>query len=171
MHQVVQAQTALDDEVRNLIDEMDKSCKIAVEADPLRKRSSRFNEILEKLLAQVSECAYFVTDYCRDKSFGTYSGSRCRYLHLTDYSALMTFLAGRASKYLISGVKAQVDDYISNLKELCDNLDKVSSVSCSVAVYRVLDDIGTIKEGLDSLRELILDPHDVVPKFIEHIFL
>src|SRR6266849_4645787 len=74
LHQVVQAQAALDDDVTKLIDEMDKSCKIVVEADPLKKRSSRFNEILEKLLAQVSECAYFVTDYCRDKSFGTCSG-------------------------------------------------------------------------------------------------
>ena len=59
-----------------------------------------------------------------------------------------------------------MDSYISNLKELCDNLDKVSSVSCSVAVYRVLDDIGTIKEGLDNIRKLILNPHDIVLKFI-----
>src|SRR6266849_5203042 len=78
-NQVVEAQAALDDDVRNLIDEMDKSCKIAEEAAPLKKRSPRFQEILKKLLAQVSECAYFVTGYCRDKSFGTCSGSCCRY--------------------------------------------------------------------------------------------
>ena len=81
--QVVQAQAALDDNVKNLIDEMDKSCKIADEAAPLKKHSLRFNEILEKLLVQVSECAYFVTDYCRDKSFGMCSGGCCLYLPLT----------------------------------------------------------------------------------------
>ena len=81
----MQAQAALDDDVRNLIDEMDKSCKIAVEADPLKKRSPQFREILKNLLAQVSECAYFVTGYCRDKSFGTCSGSRCSYLLSTPY--------------------------------------------------------------------------------------
>jgi len=82
-HQVVQAQAALDDNVKILIDEMDKSCKIADEAAPLKKHSPRFNEILEKLLVQVSECAYFVTNYCREKSFGTCSGSCCLYLLLT----------------------------------------------------------------------------------------
>ena len=82
-HQVVQAQVALDDDVKNLIDEMDKSCKIADEGAPLKKYSPRFNEILEKLLVQVSECAYFVIDYCREKSFGTCSGSYYLYLPLT----------------------------------------------------------------------------------------
>ena len=84
-NQVVQAQAALDDDVRNLIDEMDKSCKIAAEADPLKGRSPRFQEILKSLLAQVSECAYFVTGYCRDKSFGTCSDGRCRDVPSTPY--------------------------------------------------------------------------------------
>lgn len=77
LHQVAQAQVTLDDNVRNLIDEMDKSCKIAEEAAPLKKRSSRFNEILEKVLQQVTECAYFVLNYSGEKSFGACLGS-CR---------------------------------------------------------------------------------------------
>jgi hypothetical protein len=50
LHQIAQTQVTLDDNVRNLIDEMDKSCKIAEGAAPLKKRSSRFNEILEKVI-------------------------------------------------------------------------------------------------------------------------
>jgi hypothetical protein len=34
LHQVAQAQVTLDDNVRNLIDEMDKSCKIAERSCP-----------------------------------------------------------------------------------------------------------------------------------------
>ena len=72
--------------------------------------------------------------------------------------SMTCFSADRAAKNLFSGVKDQVDSYINNLQKLRGILRDLSNISCSVTVYRVLDDIGAIKEGLDSLRELMFDP-------------
>jgi hypothetical protein len=54
---------------------------------------------------------------------------------------------------LFSGVKDQVDAYVSNLQKLCSILLAESNVSCLVTVYRMLDDMEAIKEALEKLRE------------------
>ena len=71
--QVAQAQTVLDDLVKQLASEMDKSCQMAKYAASLGERSSRFNEFFVKIMQQVTECAYFVKNYYGENSFGTCS--------------------------------------------------------------------------------------------------
>ena len=63
-------QVIRDDTVRQLIEEMDESCKAAAEAAPLRDHSGRTNEIVVKILLQVIQCTYFVKEYCSERSFG-----------------------------------------------------------------------------------------------------
>ena len=64
-------QVIRDDIIRQLIEEMDESCKAATEAAPLRDQSGRSNEIVVKILLQVIQCTYFVKEYCSERSFGT----------------------------------------------------------------------------------------------------
>ena len=68
----------MDDYVRNLIEEMEKSCKMAQEAAVLREHSLRFDEIVGKILLQVIECTHFVKSYCGQSSFREYPKSCCR---------------------------------------------------------------------------------------------
>jgi hypothetical protein len=49
---------------------MGDTCSFADEGEELKKRSKRDQEIINQILRQVMECAYFIRDYCRDKSFG-----------------------------------------------------------------------------------------------------
>ena len=64
-------QVIRDDTIRQLIEEMDESCKAATEAAPLRDQSGRSNEIVVKILLQVIHCTYFVKEYCNERPFGT----------------------------------------------------------------------------------------------------
>ena len=66
-------QVVRDDTIRQLVEEMDESCKAATEAAPLRDQSGRSNEIVVKILLQVIQCTYFVKEYCSERSFGTYA--------------------------------------------------------------------------------------------------
>jgi enamine deaminase RidA (YjgF/YER057c/UK114 family) len=146
--QVAQDQAVLDDHVKQLVSEMDNSCEMAKHAVSLRKRAPRFDEIFIKIMQQVTECAYFVSNYYRDTSFGTCS----RYL--SRHSALYpAHLSGvRAAKHLISGAADQVTIYIANLQTLCNTLHGESSVSCLVTVCRVLDDVKKTNLALENLR-------------------
>ena len=65
-------QVIRDDTIRQLVEEMDESCKAATEAAPLRGQSGRSNEIVVKILLQVIQCTYFVKEYCSERSFGMY---------------------------------------------------------------------------------------------------
>ena len=69
MVQVVQAQNDRDENVRVLVEAMARSCEFAQDAKGL-KGSPRHAVIIEKILEQVVECAYFIRDYTRDASFG-----------------------------------------------------------------------------------------------------
>jgi hypothetical protein len=57
----------------DLVQTMVDSCSFANEAEELKKRSERDQEIINQILRQVMECAYFIRDYCRDKSFGMWN--------------------------------------------------------------------------------------------------
>jgi hypothetical protein len=52
---------------------MADSCSFAEEGEELKKRSKRDQEIINQILHQVMECANFIRDYCRDKSFGMWN--------------------------------------------------------------------------------------------------
>jgi hypothetical protein len=46
------------------------SCSFADEASELKSRSARDRDIINQIIHQIIESAYFIRDYCRDKSFG-----------------------------------------------------------------------------------------------------
>jgi hypothetical protein len=54
----------------DLVQIMADSCSFAEEGEELKKRSKRDQDIINQILHQVMECANFIRDYCRDKSFG-----------------------------------------------------------------------------------------------------
>ena len=63
-------QVIRDDTIRQLVEEMDESCKAAKEAAPLRDRSSHSDEVVVKIILQIIQCTYFVKEYCSERSFG-----------------------------------------------------------------------------------------------------
>jgi hypothetical protein len=67
---VVKLQAERDTLIQQLIGEMDESCKVAQEAEPLRDQSQRSNEIVVEILIQIIQCTYFVKGYCSERSFG-----------------------------------------------------------------------------------------------------
>jgi hypothetical protein len=52
---------------------MANSCSFADEAEELKKRSKRDQEIINQILHQVIECTFFIRDYCKDKSFSMWN--------------------------------------------------------------------------------------------------
>lgn len=52
---------------------MKDSCEFAEQAEPLMQLSRRQSKIVNRILQQVIQCTYFIKEYCRDKSFGTFS--------------------------------------------------------------------------------------------------
>lgn len=60
---------ARDDQVHNLADTMRDVYAFVIEAEPLKKLDV-FRPILEVMVKQTIECAYFLQDYARIKSFG-----------------------------------------------------------------------------------------------------
>lgn len=70
MSQVISEQNALDANVTELVDAMHQSCDFVESADDLRRQSERQNLAVIRILLQVTQCAYFVREYCRDERFG-----------------------------------------------------------------------------------------------------
>lgn len=66
------AQNNRDQSVEQLVIQMNASCDFVDQASPLKDRSEGHKEIIGKILQQVVECAYFVRDYAKDKSFGKF---------------------------------------------------------------------------------------------------
>jgi hypothetical protein len=56
-----------------LVRTMANSCSFADEAEELKNRSKIDQDIMNQILHQVMECAYFIRDYCRDESFGMWN--------------------------------------------------------------------------------------------------
>jgi hypothetical protein len=56
-----------------LVQTMADSCTFADEAEELKQCSERDQDTINQILRQVMECAYFIRDYCRDKSFGMWN--------------------------------------------------------------------------------------------------
>jgi hypothetical protein len=55
-----------------LVQTMADSCSFADEAEELKRCSERDRDIINQILRQVMECAYFIRDYC-NKSFGMWN--------------------------------------------------------------------------------------------------
>ena len=70
-NQVTKNQVLRDMGVKQLIDEMDESCKMAKEVAPLKERAKHVDKIITRILQQVVQCTYFVKEYCSEQSFGT----------------------------------------------------------------------------------------------------
>lgn len=73
--QVISEQNALDASVKELVDAMLLSCDFAESTDDLRRRSERQNLAVIRILQQITQCAYFVREYCRDERFGEHTCS------------------------------------------------------------------------------------------------
>lgn len=143
--QVIQEQNALDEKVKALVDAMHRSCDFVESADDLRRRSERQNLTIIRILQQVTQCAYFVREYCRDERFG--KQTRCvMYDHRANLCS-----AKRALKHIISGVEAQVRDYLGILRELRRSFVDDAVVLCTVKVYQVFDDIEAMQKVLNDI--------------------
>lgn len=68
--QVVMAQNNRDMAINELVISMAESCKIINEADALGKDSTHHQGIIQRFSQLVVECAYFIRDYAKDRSFG-----------------------------------------------------------------------------------------------------
>ena len=68
--QVVKAQSDRDQSVSELVVVMAKTCDVVCEAGGLKERSERHKPIITQILQQVVQCAYFVRDYSKERSFG-----------------------------------------------------------------------------------------------------
>jgi hypothetical protein len=69
--QIASAQKQRDDKVKELVLIMAESCSFADEADILKTYWKKDEEIIDQLLRQLMECAYFIRDYCKDEYLGT----------------------------------------------------------------------------------------------------
>jgi hypothetical protein len=70
--------------VVKLVQMMADSCSFADEAKELEKRSKADQEIINQILRQVTECAYFIWYYCKDQSFSMWKPA-CSTYSKTDH--------------------------------------------------------------------------------------
>jgi hypothetical protein len=67
---VVHNQANLDENIETLIHAMDMSCEEAKEAAPLKDHDERTASTVKQILKQVTDCAEFIQQYCKDGRFG-----------------------------------------------------------------------------------------------------
>lgn len=56
--------------MKDLVEAMAAACSFVEGAEPLRPKSRQYCDIINNIISQVIQCAYFVEAYCRDKNFG-----------------------------------------------------------------------------------------------------
>ncbi|KAH7913261.1 WD40-repeat-containing domain protein [Hygrophoropsis aurantiaca] len=114
---IVLAQKDRDDSIIKLMEAMNRAYAFVQEAEPLRKIEFH-REVITLLSQQTLECAYFIRDYARNKSFWL-----------------------RTMKYLISDVNAKIQQYVSKFQELQSVLEGISTIHTGITVIRMLDQV------------------------------
>jgi hypothetical protein len=74
-YKIVKKQSNLDRSIKNLADEMERSCEAAKDAVLLKGHFKRSESIVRRILLQVIECASFIRAYCENQSFRALSES------------------------------------------------------------------------------------------------
>jgi hypothetical protein len=129
--------------MKDLVQTMADSCSFAEEGEELTKRSKRDQDIINQILRQVMECAYFIRDYCRDGSFGMWDPA-CSTCSKTNLWAAVK----RTVNYTVSLVDARSDTYKETLETLRRNLIDHMNIQCSVIAHRVLDSVNEVRKCL-----------------------
>lgn len=114
---------------------------------------NHYYTVLNAILQQTVECAYFVRDYANDRSFG----ERSRFRQKFSFSLLTSRPVARAAKNALSGVDARITSYEAKLAELQGKLRDNNVTLCHIQVNRVLDATQKIQEQIEGVQSAVTE--------------
>ncbi|KAH7923669.1 WD40 repeat-like protein [Leucogyrophana mollusca] len=124
-YQIAVTQGNRDQNVLGLVEIMSDAYTFVHDADPLKKIESH-SQVICMLSQQTIECAYFIRDYAKKKSFWM-----------------------RTVKYMLSDVDARIQQYSDKFKSLMSALQGLAVVHTEISVLRALDGVKDIAAEVD----------------------
>lgn len=99
-----------------------------------------YQKFLDKLLTQTAECAYFIAEYRKVKTFGVFTSCSCP--HISAY--IKSCLATRAVVHINSDADSMIAQFQAAFGELKINLILGSTLQTAVVSFRILQTVENI---------------------------
>ena len=126
-----------DQRIEKIVEIMDDLYLYVADSYPIEKITS-YKETLNRLLAQTTECSYFIGNYRKVTQFGTFLSSLAYYLSIN------LNLAQRAVVNLVSDADAMIKTFENSFRDLKIELILGSSLQTAIVSFRVLQKVENI---------------------------